>query len=255
MAFMVSLVDLFAVLIFFTTIRAIRRYQRRGGLPYPPGPRPLPIIGNLLDIPKEFSWLAYTRFSKAYGDILSFHIFGQVIVVLNTAKAAKDLLDKRGDVYSDRPPIPFAEMAGWDWPLVIARCNDRWRQGRRLLDRGLGPGATASYRPMLQARAHKLLSRLLANPQKWQAHIDLFQGELILAMTYGYEAQEHNDRMIDAARNLSNFAVERTLPGALLVNEVPLCMLSRFLRNVIRPSMYIQCVISLNGYRGLVTSH
>jgi cytochrome P450 len=63
--------------------------------------------------------------------------------------------------------------AGWDWPLVIARSDDRWRRGRKLLDRGLGPGATASYRPMLQAGAHKLLSRLLASPRKWQAHIEL----------------------------------------------------------------------------------
>jgi hypothetical protein len=48
---------------------AIRDYQRRQGLPYPPGPRPLPLIGNLLDIPKEFSWLAYTQLSKEYGMI------------------------------------------------------------------------------------------------------------------------------------------------------------------------------------------
>ena len=46
---------------------AIRDYRRRRGLPYPPGPRPLPSIGNLLDIPNEFSWLAYTQLSKKYG--------------------------------------------------------------------------------------------------------------------------------------------------------------------------------------------
>ena len=105
---------------------AIRDYRIRRGLPYPPGPRPLPIIGNLLDIPKEFSWLSYIEHSKKYGtmlslvwllvteqipgDILSFHIFGQVIVVLNSFKATKDLLEKRGDIYSDRPVIPICEM-------------------------------------------------------------------------------------------------------------------------------------------------
>jgi hypothetical protein len=46
---------------------AIRDYQRRRGLPYPPGPRPLPLIGNLLDIPKDFSWLSYTQLSKKHG--------------------------------------------------------------------------------------------------------------------------------------------------------------------------------------------
>jgi len=44
------------------------------------------------------------------GDILSFHVFGQVIIVLNSVKATKDLLDKRGEFYSDRPVVPFYDM-------------------------------------------------------------------------------------------------------------------------------------------------
>jgi len=47
---------------------------------------------------------------KMVGDILSFHVFGQVLVVLNTATAAKELLEKRDVIYSDRPEIPFYEM-------------------------------------------------------------------------------------------------------------------------------------------------
>ena len=46
------------------------------------------------------------------GDVLSFHVFGKVIIVLNTVKSTKDLLEKRGEIYSDRPVIPFYEMCG-----------------------------------------------------------------------------------------------------------------------------------------------
>ena len=127
MAYLAFLVDVIAVLIFLASIRAIHDYRRRSVISYPPGPRPLPIIGNLLDIPKDFSWLAYTQFSKTYGtslfspessfltgivlgEITSFRIFGQVIIVLNSIKVAKDLLEKNGDIYSDRPVLPFYEM-------------------------------------------------------------------------------------------------------------------------------------------------
>ncbi len=44
------------------------------------------------------------------GDIFSFHVFGQVIVVLNSLKVTKDLLEKRGETYSERPVIPIVEM-------------------------------------------------------------------------------------------------------------------------------------------------
>jgi hypothetical protein len=71
MVYLTLLVDIFAVLLFFASIQAIRDYQRRRGLPYPPGPQPKPIVGNLFDIPKDFSWLAYAQFSKTYGTSVS----------------------------------------------------------------------------------------------------------------------------------------------------------------------------------------
>ena len=120
------ILDVLVVVSSLAALLAIRDYQIRRGLPYPPGPRPLPLIGNLFDIPKEFSWLSYTRYSRKYGmsnslswvhlteqmtgDILSFHVFGQVIVVLNSIKSTKDLLDRRGDIYSDRPVTPIFDM-------------------------------------------------------------------------------------------------------------------------------------------------
>lgn len=37
------------------------------GLPLPPGPPPLPIIGNLKDIPQDKAWLKYDAMTKQYG--------------------------------------------------------------------------------------------------------------------------------------------------------------------------------------------
>jgi hypothetical protein len=41
---------------------------------------------------------------------MSFHILGRVVVILGSTKPTKDLLEKSGDIYSDRPVIPFFEM-------------------------------------------------------------------------------------------------------------------------------------------------
>jgi hypothetical protein len=124
--FLRSPLDILLVLFSIAASLAIRVYQRRGRLPYPPGPRPLPLVGNLFDIPKELSWLSYVQLSKKHGmvyfggkatltermagDFLSFRVFGKVIVVLNSLKANKDLLERRADIYSDRPVVPIIEM-------------------------------------------------------------------------------------------------------------------------------------------------
>ncbi|KAI0301728.1 cytochrome P450 [Multifurca ochricompacta] len=243
MAFLLSILDLVVLLSSIIAFQAVRDYRRRGGVPYPPGPRPLPVLGNLLHIPKEHSWLTYTQYSKKYGtseslflmpsfkiyvlgDVISFRVFGQVIVVLNTIKAAKDLLEKRGEIYSDRPETPILDMMEWQWVLPTARYGDTWRPARRLLDRGLRPGAVASYRPMQQARARVLMTRLLASPYKWEDHIELLQGELLLDMTYGYQVLDRQDRKFDMVKRLSEFGTTLVLPGALLVNNLP------FLRHI-----------------------
>jgi hypothetical protein len=62
---------------------------------------------------------------------------------------------------------------GWDWFLVLARFGVPWRQGRKVLDRSLGPRATAAYRPLQETKARVLLTRILANPDEWEAHIEL----------------------------------------------------------------------------------
>jgi hypothetical protein len=59
---------------------------------------------------RVFPWQKFLSDGGTVGNVLSFQTFGHVIVVLNTADAAKDLLEKRAAIYSDRSAIPFHEM-------------------------------------------------------------------------------------------------------------------------------------------------
>ena len=163
MAPRVSTIDILVLVLSLVAFLVVRGYRRRRGLPYPPGPRPLPLIGNLLDIPKEFSWLEYTQLSKKYGmgfspvkllliermpgDVLCLHVFGKVIVILNSVKATKDLLEKRGDIYSDRPAIPmyemyvFSEVSDLAWFLIEAQDEVGMARAFRKIHRVLASSA------------------------------------------------------------------------------------------------------------------
>jgi hypothetical protein len=67
MDFLTTVLHIVVLVSSLAAFSAIRDRQRRRGLPYPPGPRPLPLVGNLFDIPNEFSWLTYVDLSKKHG--------------------------------------------------------------------------------------------------------------------------------------------------------------------------------------------
>lgn len=45
------------------------------------------------------------------GPVMQFKLPAQNMIVLSSAKATSDLLDKRGSIYSDRPAFPMLELS------------------------------------------------------------------------------------------------------------------------------------------------
>ena len=62
----------------------------------------------------------------------------------------------------------------WGWLVPLARYAEFWRHARKLLDPGFRPGALMAYRPMIQMKTRTFLTRLLASPGEWEAHIERF---------------------------------------------------------------------------------
>lgn len=70
----------------------------------PPSPSGgVPILGNLLQLPKTNGWLTMADWAKELGPIYHLNMAGQPVIVLNSRKAALDLLQRRSNIYSDRP--------------------------------------------------------------------------------------------------------------------------------------------------------
>jgi len=51
--------------------------------------------------------------------------------------------------------------------------GEDWHEGRKLLDRSLRPGATMSYRQMMQDNTLGFLEQLLVTPKEFRHHIEL----------------------------------------------------------------------------------
>ncbi|KAF9076562.1 cytochrome P450 [Rhodocollybia butyracea] len=189
----------------------------------PPGPKGLPIIGNVLDMPTEKDWEIFAQWGDEFGDICSVTVLGQPLIILNSAKVAVDLLDKRSSIYSDRPVLQMGgELVGWKNTLVLLPYGDRFKRFRRLFHNLIGSQATMrQYFPAEELETKKFLRRVLAEPQELQAHVRKTVGAVVLRISHGYEVQEHMDPLV----GLANAATEQfslaTSTGQFLVDCIP----------------------------------
>lgn len=49
------------------SVLLVRRYITRRGVLLPPGPKGLPVIGNVLQVPKDFAWLQFAKWGEEFG--------------------------------------------------------------------------------------------------------------------------------------------------------------------------------------------
>ncbi|KAL4069080.1 cytochrome P450 [Scleroderma citrinum] len=197
---------------------------RRNSVPLPPGPKPLPILGNLYDLPKEKAWFTYAEWGKRFGDIVHIHVFGQHIIILNSAKIAVEMLDKKGANYSDRPVLPFAgDILGFKYSLGLLSYGDSFREIRKRFHRIVGTrSAVEKYSDIETMEIRRFLKRVLAEPERLAAHIQLTVGTITLRIAYGYQVEEENDRLINLAEEAISIFVKASSPGAYLVDSIPI---------------------------------
>lgn len=94
-------VDCVFIFAMFAAAFVLQRQRHRP--PLPPGPKRLPLIGNLLNRPTRYLHLAYTDMKSQFGDLMSLEVLGQPFIVVNSIKVANELFEKRSANYADRP--------------------------------------------------------------------------------------------------------------------------------------------------------
>ncbi|XP_021483500.1 cytochrome P450 2C29-like [Meriones unguiculatus] len=117
-----------------------RQSSGRGKLP--PGPTPLPIIGNILQIDVKDIRQSLTNFSKVYGPVFTLYFGMTPTVVLHGYEAVKEALLDHGEEFSERGSFPVFDKISKGLGIILSHGN-RWKEMRRfslMTLRNLGMG-------------------------------------------------------------------------------------------------------------------
>ncbi|XP_072481803.1 cytochrome P450 2C19-like [Notamacropus eugenii] len=97
---------------------------------FPPGPVPLPIIGNILQLDLKNIPESLCRLAKDYGPVFSLQFGFERVVVLHGYKAVKEALIDHGDKFADRGPMPIFDVVTKGFGIGTSN-GERWKQIRR----------------------------------------------------------------------------------------------------------------------------
>ncbi|KAI0367632.1 O-methylsterigmatocystin oxidoreductase [Pilatotrama ljubarskyi] len=212
-----------AILIILGAFAGIVLWRRRdrSRFPLPPGPKPLPIIGNLFDMPTKRYGPALRDLGAKYGDMTYLNMFGQPMLILNSYDAAIALLEGRSANTSDRPRIVMAELSGYMWEFAIQGYTPEWRTRRRMFHTFFQHSVVPDYRPIHLRECRRFLLRLSQTPEDLVPLARHVFSATIMDIVYGISVAEHNDAYIRLAEKAAAIFTEIVVPGRYLVELLP----------------------------------
>ncbi|KAJ2919015.1 hypothetical protein MD484_g1443, partial [Candolleomyces efflorescens] len=200
---------------------AEQRKRNPRGLPLPPGPRGLPILGNLFQLPQAEQWKVYQEWSKQHGDMVYLEAMGQPILILGTLDRTEDLMEKHATMYSDRPTLPVGQFIDLSHSFAMMNYGAEWRHDRRVFHQYLNHNAVVQYHPIMEQEAVNLLRRLTETPEKFRDHVRFTLGSIIMRVAYGFDDVDTNKRLVTDAEALVSSFTEAIVPGRYLFNSFP----------------------------------
>ncbi|XP_019287637.1 cytochrome P450 2F5 isoform X1 [Panthera pardus] len=197
----------------------------RGKSRLPPGPRPLPLLGNLLQLRSQDMLTSLTKLSKVYGSVYTVYLGPRRVVVLSGYQTVKEALVDQGDDFSGRGDYPtflnFTKGNG----LAFSN-GDRWKALRRFsiqILRNFGMGKKSIEERILEEGRFLLaeLRKTEGKPFDPTFVLSRSVSNIICSVIFGSRFDYDDERLLTIIRLINdNFQIMST-PWGELYNVFP----------------------------------
>ncbi|KAJ6545012.1 cytochrome P450 [Mycena vulgaris] len=191
----------------------------------PPGPGNW-LVGNRNQVPGQKPWRWFQELNSKYGPVVYLQMGRTPTVVIGTAQAAWDILEKKSPATSSRPRfIMGQEIMSNNMRGLMSGHGPFWRRWRRK--------ASDSYKPIQSLESKQLMAELTQTPAKYREHIERFSTSVAVVVTYGRRVHDiYKDEVVCLNRQTQDFLTSINIPGKYLVESIPALL---YLPNFLTP--------------------
>ncbi|KAF1958530.1 cytochrome P450 2E1 [Byssothecium circinans] len=206
--------------IIWNVIASSRRSRVPRGLKKLPGPKGYPVIGSVPDVPEKNGFIKFADWGKEYGPIYQVNLAGSNHVWISTDEIARDLLSKKGAIYSDRPHIPalLSDNRTSAQYLPLLSKNDGWARQRKFANVIMRESEKAMFHRYPELEAKRMLVELLDQPDRYNHALESFIARVTCRLAWGHS--EASDELKQRAREL----LIGVSPTGALGNKLPFVM-------------------------------
>ncbi|KAJ7679159.1 cytochrome P450 [Mycena polygramma] len=190
----------------------------------PPGPAPTSwLVGNRNQVPAQKPWRWFQELNNQYGPVVYLQMGRTPTVVIGTAQAAWDVLEKKATVTSSRPRfIMGQEILSNNLRGLMSGPGPFWRRWRRVLHGSFMQKASDAYKPIQNLESKQFLWELTKTPAKYREHIERYATSVVVVVTYGRRVHDiFNDEVVCLNRETQEFLTSINIPGKYLVESIP----------------------------------
>ncbi|XP_027286204.1 cytochrome P450 2B1 isoform X2 [Cricetulus griseus] len=120
---------LFLTLLLGFVVLLLRGHSKAHGH-LPPGPRPLPFLGNLLQMDRRGLLNSFMRLREKYGDVFTVHLGPRPVVMLCGTEAIREALVDQAEAFSGRGTVAVFKPIFKEYGVIFAN-GDHWKALRR----------------------------------------------------------------------------------------------------------------------------